>query len=75
MFRAISDYDGSDTSKCISLCTGDVLSEVHELDETWFIGYNERTKETGAFPISCVQPITANLYTPVPGNDSSCFSM
>ena len=57
MFRAIQDYDGSESSKCINLQTGDCLSAVHALDETWFIGYNKRTGETGAFPIDCVEDV------------------
>lgn len=54
MFRAIKDYDGSDSEKCISLATGDWLSSVHAFDTDWYIGHNERSGETGAFPASHV---------------------
>ena len=57
MFRAIKDYDGSESSKCIDLQIGDNLGAVHALDEIWFIGYNNRTGETGAFPIECVEDV------------------
>ena len=65
MFRAIKEYDGSDTSKCICLGIGDTLTAVHAVDDTWFIGYNERTGETGAFPIACVEK--SNEYSSLPG--------
>ena len=55
MFRAIKNYDGSDSDKRITLRVGDSLSGVHALDDTWFIGHNNRTGETGAFPIECVE--------------------
>ena len=55
MFRAIKPYDGSDSTKCIDLHVGDNLSAVHALDDIWFIGYNDRTGKTGAFPIECVE--------------------
>lgn len=67
MFRAVCDFDGSDTVKCISLVSGDQLSAVHVLDTTWYIGFNERSKQTGAFPAACVEPEEGNDYTPLPG--------
>lgn len=54
MFQAIKDYNGSDSEKCISLATGDWLSSVHAVDTDWYIGRNERSGETGAFPASHV---------------------
>ncbi|XP_045210098.2 DC-STAMP domain-containing protein 2-like [Mercenaria mercenaria] len=71
MFRAIGDFDGSDSLKCISLIPGDQLSAVHVLDETWYIGFNERSKKTGAFPSACVQPEEGNDYTPLPAKNAS----
>lgn len=67
MFIAVSDFDGSDSLKCISLATGDKVSAVHVVDETWYIGFNERTKKTGAFPSACVEPEAGNVYTVLPG--------
>ncbi|XP_052760196.1 DC-STAMP domain-containing protein 2-like isoform X2 [Mya arenaria] len=55
MYRAVQNYDGSDTEKCINLKAGDVLSAVHALDDTWYLGYNRRTCQTGVFPANCVR--------------------
>ncbi|XP_045210097.2 DC-STAMP domain-containing protein 2-like [Mercenaria mercenaria] len=53
MFRAVRDSEGSDFLKSISLISGDQLSAVYVLDETWYIGFNERHKNTGAFLSTC----------------------
>ncbi|XP_052816598.1 DC-STAMP domain-containing protein 2-like isoform X2 [Mya arenaria] len=55
MYRAVQNYDGSDTEKCINLKAGDVLSAVHALDDTWYLGYNRSTRKTGVFPAQCVR--------------------
>ena len=55
MFRAITNYNGSGSDKRITLRVGDSVSGVHALDDTWFVGHNDRTGETGAFPIECVE--------------------
>ena len=55
MFRAINNYDGSGSDKRLTLRVGDSLSGVHALDDTWFVGHNDRTGETGAFPLECVE--------------------
>ena len=55
MFRVINNYNGSGSDKRITLRVGDSLSGVHALDDTWFVGHNDRTVEAGAFPIECVE--------------------
>ncbi|XP_060593888.1 DC-STAMP domain-containing protein 2-like isoform X2 [Ruditapes philippinarum] len=69
MFNAVCDFDGSDSLKCISLRIGDHLTAVHVVDETWYIGFNERTKETGAFPSACVVHEEGKDYTPLPAKN------
>lgn len=66
MFHATNVYDGSDSDTCIALDVGDKLTDVHELDHYWFIGYNERTQQTGAFPKACVASLQ-NDADPLPG--------
>ena len=55
MFRAITNYNSSGSDKRITLRVGDSVSGVHALDDTWFVGHNDRTGGTGAFPIECVE--------------------
>ncbi|WAQ97444.1 DCST1-like protein [Mya arenaria] len=71
MYRAVQNYDGSDTEKCINLKAGDVLSAVHALDDTWYLGYNRRTCQTGVFPANCVR-----LENSIePGTESFTFTV
>ncbi|KAL4229574.1 DC-STAMP domain-containing protein 1 [Mactra antiquata] len=69
MFRATDNYEGSHPA--ISLQAGDILSAVHAVDDTWYIGHNDRTKQVGAFPASLVEPVntTDTCSKPLPVDD------
>jgi len=70
MYRAVSDYNGSDTEKCIDLRLDDKLTSVHAVDSNWYIGHNERSEQTGVFPASCVELVTSDGPTTPKGTYS-----
>ena len=73
VFRAITKFDGSASKTCIELKPGDVITRVHKIDDVTYIGRNERTGETGAFPASYVQGEAADRAIPLAGFKHTLF--
>ena len=73
VFRAIAEFDGSGSKTCIELKPGDVITRVHKIDDVTYIGRNERTGETGAFPAAYVQGEAEDRAIPLAGSKIHFF--
>ena len=73
VFRAIAEFDASGSKTCIELKPGDVITRVHKIDDVIYIGRNERTAETGAFPASYVQAEAGDRAIPLAGSKHTFF--
>ena len=55
-YRAIYDYTAADDDE-VSFMDGDVIVDVHQIDEGWMYGRVERTGQQGMLPANYVDAI------------------